>query len=86
MTDVLPAGVHTSLNEYNPLMSKDEYIVGPVAEYWVEGGGTFDEPVEIIIPHCVQPDKTGNIRVLCGTGELYRVRTDDMQLVCLHVI
>ena len=66
--------VHIDLKEYHHyMMSGDEVIVGPVVEYIVEGGGTFNEPVQITIPHCVRPDKTSNLRVLCGMDRVYRV-------------
>ena len=55
------------------MKNDNEYIIGPVAEYKVKGGGDFDIGVTISIPHCMNTSKGGTVRVLYGSGEDFKV-------------
>ena len=67
--------MHTDLKPYNKWMSsEDEHIIGPVVEYTVETGETFEKPVLITIPHCLPATQLGTIRVLYGQNDAFAVR------------
>ena len=67
--------IHTDLNDYGHLIqSKGDFIAGPVAELVVEGDeAVFEKPVEILIPHCIKPNKSRTVRVLYGTDRDFKV-------------
>ena len=68
--------VHTHLAQYHHcLKSSGEYIAGPVAEFYVVGGGDFEKHVEIMIPHSVRAGKVDAVRVLQGSEDNYEVNT-----------
>ena len=66
--------VHTHLSQYNHCMrNSDEYIAGPVAEFYIAEGGNFEKHVEIRIPHCLRKGRKDAVRVLQGSENNYEV-------------
>ena len=75
LNHIILGTIDTDLSEFDYLMrSKNEYIVGPIPGYTIEGGRYFERSVIIEIPHCIPPEKSiGNVRVLHGTDNNFKV-------------
>ena len=61
--------IHNNRADFMKCIPPNEIIVSPVVEMKVEGGGSFEVPVTIQVPHCVPAGKLDDIRVWYGTGE-----------------
>ena len=65
--------IHTELTDFNHcLLTQNEYIAGPVPEFYVSGGGDFEKEVEIVVPHCVGR-RHRDMRVLYGPKDNLKV-------------
>ena len=74
--------IHTELTDFNHCMqTKDDYIAGPVTQFCVEGTGHFEKNVEIVIPHCIRRANMHTVRVLCGSGKVFRVISNHSHLL-----
>ena len=68
--DFLLGKIHTNINEYSQYLEQDkEHVIAAIPEYEVQCGGSFDKPVEVVIPHCLNVDSKEKITVRYGSEE-----------------